>query len=43
MVVLSEAMSFVADVLQQAQTERVATEPDGLGLTGAVDLFVLLG
>jgi hypothetical protein len=42
-VVLGEAVGFVADVLQEAKGGGVAAEFDRLGVAGAEDLFLLLG
>src|SRR5205814_10660385 len=41
-VVLSEAMGLVADVLQQPQGRGVTTQPQGFRHAGAVDLFLAL-
>src|SRR3954452_14756387 len=43
MVVLSEAMRFVANVLQKPQGGRVPAQANGFAFTGAVDFFVTLG
>ena len=43
MIVLGEAVRFVADVLQQAQREGVAAQAQRLFGVGAVDLFAALG
>jgi hypothetical protein len=42
-VVLGEAVGFVADVLEEAEGVAVAGEPAGFGLAGDVDLFFSLG
>ena len=43
MVVLGEAVGFVADVLQEPQGVGVLREPTRLGLAGHVDFFLALG
>ena len=43
MVVLSEAVGFVPDVLQESQGKRVASEPQGFFFPGQIDLLVAFG
>jgi hypothetical protein len=42
-IVLGEAMSLVANILQQPQRERVAAEPQRLGLPRHVDFLLAFG
>ena len=42
-IVLGEAVGFVADVLEQPEGERPAAEDDRVGAAGDVDLFLALG
>ncbi len=42
-IVLSEAVSFVAHILEQAQRVGVATEPQGFGFTRPKHLFFAFG
>src|SRR5690348_2915202 len=42
-IMLGEAVGFVADVLKEPQRRGVAIEPERLGVAGAVDFLLALG